>query len=48
MTDVLMIIVTVEWMAIGLLFLWKLKDWNKRFQALYNELKEDIERWKES
>lgn len=48
MTDVLMIIVAVEWMVLGLLFLWKLKDWNKRFQALYNELEEDMERWKES
>ena len=48
MTDVLMIIVAAEWMALGLLFLWKLKDWNKRFQALYDDMKEDVERWKES
>ena len=48
MTDVLMIIVAVEWMVLGLLFLWKLKDYNKRFQELYDDMKEDVERWKES
>lgn len=47
MADILTIIAAVEWMALGLLFLWKLKDWNKRFQALYDDLKEDVERWKE-
>ena len=47
MADILTIIAAVEWVALGLLVLWKLKDWNKRFQALYDDLKEDIERWGE-
>ena len=47
MADILTIIAAVEWMALGLLVLWKLKDWNKRFQDLYDDLKEDVERWKE-
>lgn len=47
MVDILTIIAAVEWVALGLLVLWKLKDWNKRFQALYDDLKEDIERWGE-
>lgn len=47
MVDILEIIAAVEWMALGLLVLWKLKDWNKRFQGLYDNLKEDMERWTE-
>ena len=47
MADILTIIAAVEWMVLGLLVLWKLKGWNKRFQALYDDLKKDVERWKE-
>ncbi len=47
MADILTIIAAVEWMALGLLVLWKLKKWNKVFQNLYDDLKEDMERWKE-
>ena len=47
MADILEIIAAVEWMALGLLVLWKLKDWNKKFQELYDDLKEDVEKWKE-
>lgn len=47
MADILTIIAAVEWMALGLLVLWKLKKWNKAFQDLYDDLKEDMERWKE-
>ena len=47
MADILTIIAAVEWMALGLLVSWKLKKWNKVFQDLYDELKEDMERWKE-
>lgn len=31
----------------GQLVSWKLKKWNKAFQDLYDELEEDMERWKE-
>ena len=47
MADILTIIAAVEWMGLGLLVSWKLKKWNKVFQGLYDELKEDMERWKE-
>lgn len=47
MADILTIIAAVEWMGLGLLVSWKLKKWNKVFQDLYDELKEDMERWKE-
>lgn len=47
MADILTIIAAVEWMALGLLVSWKLKKWNKAFQDLYDELEEDMERWKE-
>ena len=32
MADILTIIAAVEWIALGLLVLWKLKKWNKVFQ----------------
>ena len=47
MADIMTIIAAVEWMALGLLVSWKLKKWNKAFQDLYDDLKEDMERWKE-
>lgn len=47
MDDILEIIAAVEWMVLGLIVLWKLKKWNKSFQDLYDDLKEDMERWKE-
>ena len=47
MADIFTIIAAVEWMVLGLIFLWKLKKWNKAFQDLYDDLKEDMERWKE-
>ena len=47
MADILKIIAAVEWMVLGLIVLWKLKKWNKSFQDLYDDMKEDMERWKE-
>lgn len=47
MVDILTTIAAIEWIALGLLVLWKLKKWNKEFQDLYDDLKEDMERWKE-
>ncbi len=45
MADIMKIIAAIEWIVLGLLFLWKLKRWNKVFQDLYDDLKEDMERW---
>lgn len=47
MTDILKIIAAVEWMVLGLIVAWKLRKWNKAFQDLYDDLKEDVEKWKE-
>lgn len=47
MVEILKAIAAVEWIALGLLVLWKLNRWNKVFQELYDELKKDMERWKE-
>ena len=47
MVDILIFVAYVEWIGLGLLVLWKLKGWNKKFQDLYDDLKEDMERWKE-
>lgn len=43
MADILTIIAAVEWMVLGLLVLWKLKEWNQKYEELYNRLEEDIE-----
>lgn len=45
MADIMKIIAAIEWIVLGLLFLWKLKRWNKVFQDLCDDLKEDMERW---
>ena len=34
MADILTIIAAVEWMALGLLVLWKLKWWNRKMEEL--------------
>lgn len=47
MADILEIIAAVEWIMLGLLVHWKLKNWNKTFQQLYDKLKEDMEKWSE-
>lgn len=47
MADVFTIIASVEWIALGLIVLWKLKRWNKSFQELYDDMKEGMETWKE-
>lgn len=47
MADILMFVASVEWIGLGLLVLWKLKGWNKKIQDMYDDLKEDMERWKE-
>ena len=39
MADILTIIAAVEWMALGLLVLWKLKGWNRKMEELYEDMK---------
>lgn len=43
MADIMVLIAAVEWMVLGLLVLWKLKEWNQKYEELYNRLEEDIE-----
>ena len=47
MADILTIIAAVEWIVLGLLVHWKLKNWNKVFQQLYDDLTETMEKWSE-
>lgn len=47
MADIMTIIAAVEWIALGLYVLWKIKNWNKKTQELYDYLKEDMDRWSE-
>lgn len=43
MADILTIIAAVEWMALGLLVLWKLKKWNRKMEELYEDMKKQWE-----
>lgn len=43
MADILTIIAAVEWMALGLLVLWKLKGWNRQMEELYEDMKKQWE-----
>lgn len=43
MADILTIIAAVEWMALGLLVLWKLKGWNQKMEELYEDMKKQWE-----
>ena len=43
MADILTIIAAVEWMALGLLALWKLKGWNRQMEELYEDMKKQWE-----
>jgi hypothetical protein len=46
MADTLQLIASLEWVALGVIVFIRLKKWNKRFSELYDELREDMERWK--
>ena len=48
MADILITIAAVEWIALGLLVLWRIRVWDKRFQKLHDNLKKDMERWNDS
>ena len=43
MADILTIIAAVEWMALGLLALWKLKGWDRKMEELYEDMKKQWE-----
>lgn len=43
MADILTIIAAVEWMALGLLVLWKLKGGNRKMEELYEDMKKQWE-----
>lgn len=44
MSDILTTIAAVEWIAVGGLFLWRLRHWHHRFSELYDELRKEIDR----
>ena len=43
MADIFTTIAAVEWMALGLLVLWKLKKWNRKMEELYEDMKKQWE-----
>lgn len=43
MADILTIIAAVEWMALGLLVLRKLKGWDRKMEELYEDMKKQWE-----
>ena len=43
MADILTIIAAVEWMALGLLVLRKLKGWNRKMEELYEDMNKQWE-----
>ena len=44
MTDVLTLIAAIEWIALGVLVIYRLSRWDKKFQELYDECTQDGER----
>ena len=44
MTDLLQNISSIVWLALAIVFYVRLRRWNKRFETLYDELREKIER----
>ena len=39
MADIMMLIASVEWIALGILTFWKLRGWNKKMDELYEDMK---------
>lgn len=37
MNNILVSIAAIEWIALGVLTLWRLRFWNRRFSELYDE-----------
>lgn len=42
MADLLENTAAILWIVLGIMFFFKLRAWNKKFELLYNELKEQI------
>jgi len=42
MADILTVVAAIEWIVAGALFFWGLRRWNKKFEELYEQLKEEI------
>lgn len=42
MADLLENTAAILWIVLGIMFFLKLRAWNKKFELLYNELKEQI------
>lgn len=43
MSDIMTLIAAIEWIAVGIVCFIGLRRWNKRFAALYDELKKMVE-----
>jgi hypothetical protein len=46
MADTMQLIASLEWIALGIIVFHRVKRWNKKFEELYGELQEDMERWR--
>lgn len=46
MADTMQLIASLEWLALGIIVFIGMRRWNKRFGELYDELQEDMERWR--
>lgn len=42
MADIVQLIASIEWIALGALVLWRLRWWNKKFSEMYEELRKEI------
>lgn len=42
-SDIMTLIAAIEWIAVGIVCFIGLRRWNKRFAALYDELKKMVE-----
>ena len=42
MGDILQLVASMEWIALGIIFFVKLRKWNKRFSELHDELLKTI------
>lgn len=47
MADTMKIIASIEWMALGILFLWGIRRWDRAFKKLWHELDEAVAEMRE-
>lgn len=43
MADVMQLTASLEWIVLGIVCLWGMRKWNKKFKHLYEELRRKIE-----